>query len=72
MPIPGGRQDHVAPLHLDPLPLHRCKTSLAFDDEPHRKGYMSVGLCSLIGHHELQASVQGIGCEGRICHCGQI
>lgn len=72
VPVPGWRQDHVAPLHLDPLTLHGCKPSLAFDDEPHRKSYMSVGFRGLVGHHELQARIQGVGCEGRIYYLVRI
>lgn len=68
MPVPSWRQDHITSLHPDPPTLHRRETPLAFDDEPHCKCYMSVGLCSLVGHHELQPCVQGVRCKGRICH----
>lgn len=66
VPVPRRRQDYIASLHEDPPAMHRSKSALAFDDEPHCKGYMPVGLCSLVGHDELQPCIQGVGGERSI------
>lgn len=71
VPVPRRREDHVAPLHLDSSAVDGCEPALPLDDEPHRESDMPVGLGSLIGHHELQPCVQGVGRERCICEDGE-
>jgi gentisate 1,2-dioxygenase len=47
---------------LDGLDLPNFR--LAFDDEAHGKGRVSMSACSLVGHHELQTSVEGVRISG--------
>lgn len=66
VPVPGGGQDHIASGHLNALAVDGCEAALAFDDEAHGKSRVTVRPGCLIGHYQLETSIDGIGREGCI------
>ena len=63
MPVPCRSEDYVAPVHLDTAPVHGCEASVAFDDEAHGEGSVPMRGGGLVWHDELEACVDGVGCE---------
>lgn len=68
VPVPCRRQDDVATLHGDALAMHGRESPAAFDDEAHGEGGVPVRGGGFIGHDQLQARVEGVGCERGFWH----
>ncbi len=66
VPVPGRGEDHVAALHGDALAVHGGEAAGAFDYEAHGEGDVAVGAGNFVGHDELEACVEGVGCEGGV------
>ena len=62
MPVPGGSQDNIAPLHIHLLTFYGSEAFGSFDDESHGKSYVAVCGRNFVGKNQLQASVDGICC----------
>ena len=63
VPVPCGSEDHVPALHGDALAVHGGEAALAFDDEAHGEGGVSVSAGDFIGHNELQTRIEGVRCK---------
>ena len=57
MPVPSGSQDHIAPLHRDPLPMDSSKAAFAFDNKSHSERSVSMRGSCFVRHDELQSGV---------------
>jgi hypothetical protein len=63
VPAPRRRHDEVAGAHVASLARDGRVRVFAFDDEPQRRGRVSMRARELAGHDELQARVERIGRE---------
>jgi hypothetical protein len=67
VPVPCGREDDVASVHLYAATVYGGEAAVALNDKSHGEGCVSVGWCRLVGHDELKPGVNGIRREGGIC-----
>ena len=62
VPVHGGREDHVSAVHFDTSAMDSSEAAIAFDDEAHSEGRVSMGGGRLVRHYELEASIDSVGC----------
>lgn len=67
VPMPAGREYHIAAVHKHLLPLDRGEATTALHDEAHRECDVPVSRRYLTGENQLKATIDSVGGIRRDC-----